>query len=219
MFKTRIEAGRLLGKKLIDELTNSQIANFKDSVVVLGIPRGGVVVASQVARVLGCSLDVIVVKKLGAPYQSELAVGAVGETNGSQYLDDRLVKDLQIGKQYLDEEITRKKAEIKRREQLYRQGKPPLDLKDKLVIIVDDGAATGATIIAACREAWNNLPKKVIIGLPVIAKDTLEKLEEEADEVIYLDAPWDFYAVGQFYEDFPQVEDKEVVEILKSKTN
>ena len=203
----------MLGKRIRNKFIEFNKLLVKD-VVVLGIPRGGVVIGKEVAEVLGCALDVIVVKKLGAPSQSELAIGAVGETNGSKYVDERIIQNLGVSIQYLGEEIERKKKEIKRREKLYRQGKPPLDLKGKIVIVVDDGVATGATIIAACREVWNNEPKKVIIGLPVLAKDTLKKLEKEADEVIFLEAPRMFFAVGQFYQKFLQVEDEKVIEIL-----
>ena len=203
----------MLGERIRNKFIEFNKLLVKD-VVVLGIPRGGVVIGKEVAEVLGCALDVIVVKKLGAPSQSELAIGAVGETNGSKYVDERIIQNLGVSIQYLGEEIERKKKEIKRREKLYRQGKPPLDLKGKIVIVVDDGVATGATIIAACREVWNNEPKKVIIGLPVLAKDTLKKLEKEADEVIFLEAPRMFFAVGQFYQKFLQVEDEKVIEIL-----
>jgi putative phosphoribosyl transferase len=210
MFKNRIQAGRLLGEKIRKDL-----GEIKEEMVVLGIPRGGVVVAKQVIKVLGCGLDVVVTKKIGAPGQPELAIGAVGETEGSKYLDERLVQELRLSADYLKEEIKRKKTEIKRREELYRQGKQALDLKNKIVIIVDDGAATGATIIAGAREVWNNNPRKVIIGLPVVAKDTLRKLEKEADQVIFLKTPTLFYAVGQFYEEFEQTNDEEVMELLK----
>jgi putative phosphoribosyl transferase len=211
MFKNRMQAGQLLAQKLVVE-----VAQKKNHFVVLGIPRGGVVVAKEVAKVLPCLLDVIVVKKISAPHQEELAIGAVGETEGSKYLDERLVQDLRVDEEYLGKEIEEKKKEIRRRESLFRQGKPALDLKDKTVIIVDDGAATGATVIAACREVWNQEAKGVIVALPVIARDTLKKLEKEADKVIFIEAPRMFFAVGQFYQEFSQVEDEEVIQLLAS---
>lgn len=212
MFKDRVQAGQLLAQKLIGEEKDLPAGQT----VVLGIPRGGVVVAFQVAKFLGCLLDVIVVKKIAAPGQEELAIGAVGETESAEYLDEKLIAELQIDKEYLSEEIKRKKEEIKRRERLFRREKSALALKGKTVIIVDDGAATGATVIAACREVWQTEPKKVIVALPVLAKDTLKKLEPEADEVIFLKTPLMFFAVGQFYQDFPQVSDEEVIKILNS---
>jgi len=210
VFQNREVAGKLLAEKLKED-----IKNLNNSLIVLGIPRGGVVVAEAVAKVLGCSLDVIVVKKLGAPGQSELAIGAVGETEGSKYIDEQLVQELGVSMEYLGKEIQEKKKEIKRREELFRQGKHALDLKGKTVIIVDDGAATGATVIAAAREVWNHEPKKVMVSLPVVAKDTLAKLEKEADEVIFLEAPRMFFSVGQFYQKFDQVSDQTVIEKLR----
>jgi len=210
MFKNRVEAGKLLGERLLRELEAE-----KKELIVLSIPRGGAVIGSEVAGCLACPHDVIVTKKLRAPMQEELALGAIGETSGSLYVNKRLVDELGIANNYLKKEIVDRQREIKRREELYRQGREALHLQDRVVIIVDDGVATGATMIAAAREVWNRKPKKVIIGLPVIAKDTLGKLEKEVDAVIFIEAPEMFYAVGQFYEDFPQLEDEEVIELLK----
>jgi len=220
MFKDRSEAGRLLAKEIRNEFNGFNKLSVKDC-VVLGIPRGGVVVAKEVADKIGCPLDVIVTKKLRAPMQSELAIGAVGETSGSLYINKRLNKELGIRNKYLEKEIGDRQREIKRREKLYRQGRKALDLEGKIVLIVDDGAATGATVIAAAREVWERQPKKVIIGLPVVAKDTLKKLEKEADAVVFLSAPEIFYAVGQFYREFEQTSDEKVIEILNTtnKTN
>lgn len=222
MFKNREEAGRILAEKLKEDMSGQAgepkaLKKLMDEVVVLGIPRGGVVVAKEVAKILNCPLDVIVVKKIGAPGNPELAIGAIGETEGSKYIDQRLIVNVGAEKEYLKSQILKLRAEIKRREKLFRQRRPPLNLKNKIVIIVDDGAATGATVIAACREVWNNQPKKVIIALPVLSKDTLKKLEDEADEVIFLETPWPFFAVGQFYQNFPQVSDETVVKILSKQ--
>lgn len=210
MFQNRLEAGKLLGEKILEE-----IGKLRDKFIVLGIPRGGVVVARQVAKVLGCPLDVIVTRKIGAPGNEELAIGAVGETEGSKYIDERLAADVGADEEYLKSKIKEQKEEIKRREKLYREGKEPLNLENKIVILVDDGVATGATMIAAAKEVWNNNPKKVIIALPVCPKDTLTKLEKEADQIIVLKTPWPFFAVGQFYKEFEQVSDEEVVELLR----
>lgn len=210
MFVNRKEAGKTLGKKILEE-----IRELRKESVVLGIPRGGIVVASEVAKTLYCPMDVIVVRKLGAPENPELAIGAIGETKGAQYIDKRLSENIGADKAYLAQEIRIQLLEIRRRERVYRQGKPALDLKNKIVVITDDGSATGATAIAAAREVWNNKPRKVIMALPVVAKDTLEKLEKEADEVIYLEAPEQFFSVGQFYQEFEQVGDEEVVNLLR----
>lgn len=210
MFENRQQAGQLLTEKL----KSLGIAKSSKDLVVLAIPRGGLVVGKEISLELSTSLDIIVVKKLGAPNQSELAIGAVGETPGSTYLDKKLVSQLRVSSKYIEEIKKLRNLEIKRREKLYRQGKPALNLQGKIVIITDDGAATGATMIAACREVWNNNPKKVIVALPVLARDTLKKLEEEADEVVYLEAPRMFFSVGQFYEEFDQVTDQTVIKIL-----
>lgn len=213
MFATRQTAGQDLAKKLLAENSNQELKNP----VVLGIPRGGVVVAWQVAKILNCLLDIIVTRKIRSPMEPELAVGAIGQTQASQYIDKRLVKDLAIGDDYLTQEIGRQQDEIKRRENLYRQGRQPINLKDKTVIIIDDGAATGATLVAAAREVWNTRPACVIIALPVAPRDAIQILEKEADEVYVLEEPEPFFSVGQFYEEFGQVTDEEVIKILNSK--
>lgn len=210
MFVNREKAGELLGEKITKELED------KSGLVVLGIPRGGIITASAIAKILKCPLDVILVKKLSAPHQSELAIGAIGETEGSLYLNKGLIKDLNIGPDYIEKIKQLKYKEIKEKEKKYRQGRLALNLENKSIIIADDGAATGATVIAACREVWLSKPKKLIAALPVIAKDTLLLLEKEVDQVSYLKAPEIFYAVGQFYEEFKQVSDEEVIRLLVS---
>ena len=212
MFTNRQEAGQKLIQKLLADRTNKELNNA----VVLGVPRGGMIVAVEVAKGLKCQLDVIVTRKIGAPGNQELAVGAVGETEGSKYLNQNLIKDLGVSVEYLGQEIENQQREIKRREKIYRQGRSALDLNNKTAIIVDDGAATGATLIAACREVWNNHPKRVMIALPVAPEETVKKLEEEADEVEVLETPEPFFSVGQFYREFGQVEDEEVIKILRN---
>lgn len=222
MFRNRSQAGRLLGEKILEDIKKLGIETvmegkqeLRENFVILGIPRGGVVVAKEIAKILDCSLDIIVTRKIGAPGNEELAIGAVGETEGSKYIDQRLAADVGADEEYLKSKIKEQKEEIKRREGLYRKGKEPLALENKIVILVDDGVATGATMIAAAREVWNHSPKRVIIALPVCPKDTLAKLEKEADQVIVLKTPWPFFAVGQFYKEFGQVSDEEVVKLLQ----
>lgn len=212
MFKNREQVGKLLADKLIAEREN-----LGQETVVLAVPRGSLIIGRAIAQKLACPLDVIVVKKLHAPGSQELAIGAIGETQGSTYINENLARQLGVNSTYLTEEIDRQKKEIRQREFAYRQNRPAIDLLGKKAIIVDDGAATGATLIAAAREVWAAKPKKVIIAIPVAPPDTVKKLELEADQVEVLETPQPFFSVGQFYEEFPQVEDDEVIKILKSK--
>jgi len=216
MFKNRRQAGKLLGQKIIEDLGDN-IQDQEKDIVVLGIPRGGVITAKEIADLLNCPLDVIVTKKINPPKRLELAIGAVGETGGAEYLNKELIKDLEVDKDSLQEEIEDKKEEVRRREKIFRKTRNALDLKGKTVIIADDGAATGATVIAAAREVWNNEPQSVVIAVPVLARETLHQLEQEADKVFFLKAPKLFFAVGQFYKIFSQVPDKTVIKILNKK--
>lgn len=203
IFKNRIQAGEELAKKL------SQFKNSAEA-VILGLPRGGVVVAAVVAKKLSRPLDIIVPRKIGAPGNPEFAIGAITE-DGEAVLDEASIAAWQIPAEYVRQEIIKEKQEAQRRLQLYRGGRAPLNLKNKIAILVDDGIATGATMRAAIVSARAKGAKKVIIAAPVVAADTLEALRKEADEVIFLDAPIYFGAVGAFYENFEQVEDKEVL--------
>jgi len=205
MFKDRTQAGQVLAKAL---------SKFKDkkNVIVLGIPRGGVVVASEIAKALKAELDVIIVKKIGFPGNDELAIGAAG-------IDDYILNDapsLSVSKGYIDLKVKAMQKEIKRRYEEYRGKKAIYSLKDKIVIVVDDGIATGATIKMALKLLRKEKPDKIVVATPVAPPETVKDLENSADEVACLQQPLIFYAIGQFYEDFEQVSDEEVVRILKS---
>lgn len=207
VFKNREEAG----KKLASKLKNFQ---NKKNLIVLAIPRGGLVVGKELSQALDCPLDIIVTKKIGAPGNPELAIGAVGAT-GEPVINMELAHKVGADEKYLQKEIANRQAEVGRRVKEYRGDKPSLNLKNKIVIITDDGVATGATMEVAVEVVRQEEPKKIVVAVPVTARDSLEKLEEKADEVIYLDAPLMFFAVGQFYQEFGQVSDKEVKEILE----
>lgn len=207
VFKNREEAG----KKLFAKLKNFQ---NKKNVIILAIPRGGLVVGRQLSQNLNCLLDVIVTKKIGAPGNPELAIGAVGAM-GEPVINEELAARVGADEKYLQKEITSRQAEVERRIKEYRGDKPPPNLRNKIIIVTDDGVATGATMLAAIEVVRQHEPKKIIVAIPVVARDSLKKIEEKADEVVYLDAPLMFFAVGQFYQEFGQVSDKEVKEILE----
>ena len=205
MFSDRTDAGKQLGKKL--EFLKGQ------DPLILAIPRGGVVVADAIATFLGCKLDIIVSRKIGAPHNPELAIGAVLH-DGSYFPNSDVVKMLQIPQSYIDLEKSIQMKEIERRLINYR-GSMQYDLENKTIVIVDDGIATGATILVAALWVKKQKPKKVIIAVPVGSKESIQKLREIVDEVIVLHAPDFFNAVGEFYKDFEQVEDKTVLEIMR----
>jgi len=206
-FRDRHEAGRLLGKALAD------LGTAQD-VVVLGIPRGGVVVAHEVATALSAPLDVYITRKIGAPFNSELAIGAVA-SDGTLVLDDDLVARVGASADYVEAETERQRREIERRIQAYRGTSSTLQLKDRTVILVDDGVATGATVLASVRAIKQQEPKELIVAIPVGPADTIHVLEQEADRVVCLHTPEVFWAVGAFYEIFDQTSDEEVVRLLR----
>ena len=206
IFKDRQDAGKKLAQSLLA---------YRDQpeTWVLGLPRGGVVVASEVAKHLHLPLDILVIRKLGAPDNPEFAIGAVDE-KGHALFNEGVLEDLGISEVYKKEILEKEKKEAEHRLHLYRKNRPPLDFKDKTVILIDDGLATGATMRAAVYSAKAKKAKKVIVAVPVAAPSSLEKLQGEADEVIYLDAPYFFGAVSSFYERFDQTTDEEVIELL-----
>ncbi len=206
MFQDRVEAGRLLAAEL------KEIGPVKDGVVV-AIPRGGVVVGAEVAKALDIPIDVIVPRKIGAPFNPEVAVGAVTE-DGTTIFDERALRLLGLTRESLDDAVKVQLAEIARRTQLYRSGKDPLPLEGKTVILIDDGVATGYTTLAALRSVKNARPARVVLAVPVAPPDTAEMLSGEVDEMICLLTPEPFYAVGQFYRRFDQTTDEEVIALL-----
>jgi len=182
--------------------------------VVLGIPRGGVPVAAQVAQRLGAELDVIVARKLGAPGHEELAIGAV-TADGARFLNQGAVRSLAVGEGYLDRITARETAEARRREQRFRGAQGPVALRGRLVILVDDGLATGATMRAAARAIRARGAGRLVIAAPVGSADAVAALSTEADEVVCPRQPEPFIAIGLHYRDFPQVDDDAVLELLR----
>ncbi len=206
LFRDRREAGQELAKALID-LSGTDV-------VVLGIPRGGVVIGAVIAQTLGAPLDVVIPRKVGAPGNPELGLGAVAE--GVEVLDERLTRMLGVDDEYVRSEVAAQAEEIRRRAAAYREGRPPAEVRGKTAVIVDDGIATGGTATAAVRWARNQGARRVVLAVPVAPAQAMGRLREEADEVRVLATPEPFYAVGQWYVDFPQVSDEEVEELLSS---
>jgi putative phosphoribosyl transferase len=210
MFRNRSEAGSRLAARL-DRYKE------RDDVIVLALPRGGVVTGYEVARAIGAPLDVLIVRKIGFPYQPELAAGAVAET-GSVVLNRDIMEMGGLTEEALKPEIDRQKAEIARRIVLYRGGRPLTDLADKTVVLVDDGIATGATIKAAIAALKQENIAKLVLALPVGPPETVEVLRTMVDEFICLETPLYFMAVGAHYGDFTQVTDEDVVKLLHRST-
>lgn len=204
--KDRTEAGQLLANKLLRYANNS-------NVIVLGLPRGGVPVAYEIANQLNAPLDIFLVRKLGVPWNEELAFGAIAMGN-VQVFNEEILQGLRVSQVEIDAVITEQQHELKRRNQLYRQGRPLPDLQNKIVIIVDDGLATGATMRAAISAIQQSHPQKIIVAVPVAPIDTVHDLEKLVKEVICLYTPEPFYSIGQWYENFPQTSDTEVIELL-----
>lgn len=209
-FQDRREAAALLAEKL-EERYGSQFAQEKP--LVLAIPRGGVVTGDGVASALGADLDVVVSKKVGAPDQPELAIGAVMH-DGSFFPNTEIIRMLGVPDRYIKEQIADRIKEIERRLERFRGGRE-YDLQGRTVILTDDGVATGATVFAAIAWLKTQRLKKLIVAMPVGPAETMEKLAQVADDVVVLLAPADFGAVGAFYDDFNQVSDDEVVEIMR----
>lgn len=206
VFKDRKEAGQKLAAAL---------AGFKGSedVLLFALPRGGAVLGAEVAKALGVPFDVLVTRKLGAPFNPEFAIGSLAETGEIIWNEaERAASD----KKVLDGIVREEAAEAERRVKKYRQGRALPDMAGKTVIIIDDGVATGLTVRAAVAAAKAKQAERVVIAVPHGARDSLVALRQEADEVIALEEPEDYGAVGEFYREFPQTEDEEVLELLKT---
>ncbi|MFJ8859740.1 phosphoribosyltransferase family protein [Streptomyces sp. NPDC102451] len=205
LFTDRTDAGRQLAAAL-------HHLEQRDP-VVLGLPRGGVPVAYEVARALGAPLDVIVVRKLGVPYHPELGFGAIGE-GGARVISDEIVRHTGVREKDLESVERAEGAELLRRAQTYREGRPRLSLEGRTVVVVDDGVATGATARAACQVARAQGAAHVVLAVPVASPDVAARLREDVDEVVCLSTPQLFSAVGEWYRDFSQTSDEEVVSLL-----
>lgn len=204
-FKNRDQAARLLAEKL---------AKYRGkNPLVLAIPRGAVPMGKIIAESLGGELDVVLVHKLGAPGEPELAIGAVDET-GQVYIAD-YVESLDISKEYIEAEKQTQLHALRKRRALYTPFRPPIDPSGRIVIVVDNGIATGATMIAALRAVRARKPARLVAAAAVISPETLDRIAREADEAVCLEVPEFFYAVGEFFEDFSQVSDEEVIASLR----
>ena len=207
LFRDRTEAGRLLADRL------GAYADRPD-VLVLALPRGGVPVGYEVARALHAPLDVFLVRKLGAPGHGELAMGAIA-SGGVRVLNEGVVRGLGVTPEEIDAAAAAEQRELERRERAYRGGRPPLDVRGRTVILVDDGLATGSTMRAAVEALRRLGPARIVVAVPVGAPETCEEFHAEADDVVCARTPDPFYAVGLWYGDFSQTTDEEVRELLE----
>jgi predicted phosphoribosyltransferase len=204
LFVDRVEAGRRLGEAL-EGLAGPDV-------VILAIPRGGVIVGEAVALALGAPLDVVVPRKIGAPGNPELGIGAIAP--GVRVLDERMIRALGVAPEYVEREVAAQEVEIGRRQDAYRAGRPPLDLRGRVAIVVDDGIATGGTAAAALGWARSQGASPVVLAVPVAPPQSIARLRREADRIVVLATPEPFLAVGEWYRRFEQTSDEEVVQAL-----
>ena len=206
-FRDRIDAGRQLAARL------ARYANRKD-VIILGLPRGGVPVAFEVACALNAPLDVFLVRKLGVPGHEELAMGAIA-MGGVLVLNEDVVQHLRIPHDLIDAVAARERAELERRDREYRDGRPPPDMSGRIAILVDDGLATGSTMRAAVAALRRLDPARIVVGVPTGAPESCGEIGRQVDEIECVETPGPFYAVGAWYEDFSQTTDAEIRELLE----
>jgi predicted phosphoribosyltransferase len=215
-FRDRDEAGKALGQKLAPQYANRQ------DVIVLALPRGGVPVAYEVAKILNAPLDVFLVRKLGVPGHEELAMGAIAQSFNTtpqpsgvvRVLNEEVVRSLNISEEILDAVTDVEAAELHRRLRQYRDDRPPPDVRGKIVILIDDGLATGSTMRAAATALRRQDPKAVVVAVPVAAASTCDEFRSFVDDIVCAFTPEPFYAVGQWYEEFDQTSDEEVRDLL-----
>lgn len=208
VFRDRVDAGRRLAERLL--------AYRSQDPVVLALPRGGVPVGFEIAQALQAPLDLVLVRKIGSPWQPELAVGAVADgEHPCQAVNREILEELGIGEDYVRKEGQRQLAEIERRRALYLAGRAPVALAGKTAIVVDDGIATGATVEAALGSVRRRGPRAVVLAVPVAPPETLTRLKPLVDEIVCLAAPAFFGAISVFYQHFPQLEDEEVIDLLR----
>jgi putative phosphoribosyl transferase len=209
---------RLLDRQEAGELLGEQLSGYagRGDVVVLALPRGGVPIAREIAKILDAPMDVFVVRKLGVPEFEELAMGAVA-MGGAEYIDEDVVGSFHISREVIDEVVRAARIEMARRELAYRGERPPVDVRGRVVILVDDGIATGSTMRVAVAALRKLGPARVIVATGVAPASTAKLLAAEADEFVALLTPTDFRAVGQFYESFPQLSDEDVRALMGQK--
>lgn len=206
LFRDRADAGRRLAQKLHSYLD-------QPNTLVIALPRGGVVVGYEIASLLHLPLDIVCPRKIGAPFNEELAIGAITET-GEGILSEDLIRELHVSEEYIKHAMQKEQQQAQWRLEHYRKGRPPREIKGKCVILVDDGLATGATMRAAIKTIRAEQAQEIVMAVPVAPSDTLHKLEKEVDKALCLASPSPFYAVGQFYELFEQTTDEEVISLL-----
>lgn len=209
-YKDRQDAGQKLAKELEKYSQNKPI--------IIALPRGGVVVAYEIAKRLKAPLDIIIARKIGAPFNPEFGLGAISE-NGASTLDNEAIRHFGLTDGDVEQAINRENEVMSKKIELYRKGSIPMELKDQTVILVDDGLATGVTTKAAIMSIKQNSPKRIILAVPVSPPDAINKLLKEVDEIVCLKTPDEFYAVSAYYDNFEQISDNEVINLLHKAKN